>query len=187
MNDLQKDLLELRQKIAKAMRAELMGPGSEVSYPDEEHELISEYPSERYSVGILYPKEQKFGDNDAVSEDEDTGEFEDDIASEEEALGDDNTRRAPMYKDDSFDDEVNLSQQNKPSSMGFTFFVSKNIETVKINVDYAKYVIADDKEIEIPFPYDDLHIPDCLTAYISFNKDTKTIKKLRQKGSITKI
>ncbi len=179
MNDLQKDLLELRQKIAKAMRAELMGPGSEVSYPDEEHELISEYPSERYSVGILYPKEQKFGDNDAVSEDENAGEPEDDVVLEEEASEGENTRRSPMYKDDSFDDEVNLAQQNKPSSMGLTFFISKDIASVKISVDYAKYVIANDKEIEIPFPYDDLYIPDCLTPYISFNKDTKTIKKLQ--------
>lgn len=178
MNDLQKDLLELRQKIAKAMRAELMGPGSEVSYPDEEHELISEYPSERYSVGILYPKEQKFGDNDAVSEDENAGESDDAVVFEEEPL-EDNTRRSPMYKDDSFDDEVNLAQQNKPSSMGLTFFVSKDIESVKISVDYAKYIVADDKEIEVPFPYDELHIPDCLTPYISFNKDTKTIKKLQ--------
>jgi len=28
MNDFQKDLLELRKKIAGALRAELMGPGS---------------------------------------------------------------------------------------------------------------------------------------------------------------
>lgn len=180
MNELQKDLLELRKKIIHAMRAELMGPGSEVSYPDEEHELISEYPAERYSVGILYPREQRFGDNDAVSEDENaTDSDEDVIVEDEEVLDEVNPRRSPMHKDDSFDDEVNLAQQNKPSSMGLTFFVSEDITSVKVKVDYAKYVVAEDKEIEIPYPYDDLYIPDCLTPYILFNKDTKTIKKLQ--------
>ena len=68
MNTFNKDLLEIRKRIVKAMKSELLGPGSEVSYPDEEHELISEVPFERYSVGILYPKDDKFGDNDKVSE-----------------------------------------------------------------------------------------------------------------------
>ena len=88
MNELQKDLLELRKKIIHAMRAELIGPGSEVSYPDEAHELISEYPAERYSVGILYPREQRFGDNDAVSEDEDAAKPDDAIVVEEEPSSD---------------------------------------------------------------------------------------------------
>jgi len=180
MNELQKDLLELRKKIIHAMRAELMGPGSEVSYPDEGHELISEYPAERYSVGILYPREQRFGDNDAVREDEDAANSDDEIIVEEEPSSDEvNARRSPMYKDDSFDDEVNLAQQNKPSSMGLTFFVSEDITSIKVKADYAKYVVAEDNEIEIPYPYDDLYIPDCLTPYISFNKEAKTIKKLQ--------
>ena len=61
MADLQKDLLRMRSSIVEIMRAQLMGPGSEISYPDADHELISEAPSDRYSVGILYPQNQKFG------------------------------------------------------------------------------------------------------------------------------
>ena len=37
MNTFNKDLLEIRKRIVKAMKSELLGPGSEVSYPDEEH------------------------------------------------------------------------------------------------------------------------------------------------------
>ena len=179
MNDFQKDLLNLRKKIADALRAELLGPGSEISYPDAEHELISEYPSDRYSVGILYPQNVKFGDNDAVKE-ENAAEPDEDVAPEETAEGEESTRdRHTMYKDDAFDDDVNMAQQNKPSSMGLTFFVEGDPESINIEVDYAKYVVADDKEIIIPVPFDELYIPDCLGSYISFDKETRTIRKLQ--------
>ena len=44
MNEFQKDLLNLRKKIAAAIRAELLGPGSEISYPDGNMNL---YPNIR--------------------------------------------------------------------------------------------------------------------------------------------
>ncbi len=178
MNDLQKELLELRQRITEALRAELMGPGSEISYPDAAHELISEYPSERYSVGILYPQQERFGDNDALSENSET-ENEEKVEDNEEKETEKAEGRYTMYKDDSFDEEVNLAQQNKPSSMGLTFFLNQDVESLKVNVEYAKYSIADDNDIIIPCPYEDLYIPSALEPYISFDKTTKTIKKLQ--------
>ena len=179
MNDFQKNLLSLRKKIANAIRAELLGPGSEISYPDAEHELISEYPSDRYSVGILYPQNVKFGDNDAVKEDDAT-EPDGDVAAEEKVEDEEPIRdRYTMYKDDAFDDDVNMAQQNKPSSMGLTFFVEGDSKSIKIEVDYAKYVVANEKEIIVPVPFDELYIPDCLSSYISFDKEKKTIQKLQ--------
>ena len=139
MNTFNKDLLEIRKRIVKAMKSELLGPGSEVSYPDEEHELISEVPFERYSVGILYPKDDKFGDNDEVSETVSREDIEDENFDEESdketeiiystdlMYKDDSCL---MYKDDSCDEEVNLAQQNKPSSVGLTFFVSGDIKSM---------------------------------------------------------
>ena len=179
MNDFQKELLNLRKKIADALRAELLGPGSEISYPDAEHELISEYPSDRYSVGILYPQNVKFGDNDAVKE-ENVEESDEDVAWKEPAEGEESTRdRHTMYKDDAFDDDINMAQQNKPSSMGLTFFVDGDPKNIKIGVEYAKYVVVDDKEVVVPVPFDELHIPECLNSYISFDKETKTVRKLQ--------
>lgn len=179
MTDIQKDLLELRKKIASALRAELMGPGSEVSYPDAEHELLSEYPAERYSVGILYPQQEKFGENDAVKEFAEEELTEEDLPTE---LGETEAEviehSEKMYKDESFDDEVNLAQQNKPSSMGLTFFVSGDIDSFYVDVQYAKYVLADDNDIRVPCPFEDLYIPENLSDYISFDKKTGTIKKL---------
>lgn len=177
MDSFQKDLIELRKKIANALRAELMGPGSEVSYPDAEHELISEHPIDRYSVGILYPQNIRFGDNDAVKEDSDSTETEESVnetLAEEECIS-----QYKMHKDDAFDDEVNMAQQNKPSSMGFTLFTNSNLEVLNINVQYAKYVIANDDDIVIPYPNGNLFIPDCLRPYIEFDKENKTITKLQ--------
>lgn len=169
----------MRKKITDALRAELMGPGSEVSYPDAEHELISEYPSDRYSVGILYPQNVKFGDNGDVKKDKISEEEIESTIIEEKNEEDLKREQFTIHKDDVFDDEVNMAQQNKPSSIGLTFFINGDIENLKINVKYAKYFIADDNEIIIPSPYDDLDIPDALSPYILFDKTSKTIKKLQ--------
>ena len=83
------------------------------------------------------------------------------------------------YKEDSFDDEVNLAQQNKPSSMGLSFFVSGDLPSFAVLVKYAKYAPVKDGDIAIPYSGDSLNIPDCLTPYISFDEKTKTIKKLQ--------
>lgn len=178
MNEFQKDLLKLRKDIMDNIRAQLMGHGSEVSYPDAEHELISEPPAKRYSVGVLYPQNQKFGDNDA--EDLQGNETEDYEDVPEEELEENKEKSFSKFKDDSLDEETNLAQQNKPSSFGFTFFVSGDIKTLTLNVSYAKYVSAKDEPIIVPYDREELYIPDFLSAYISFDKQTKTIKRLER-------
>ena len=62
------DVFELqgaRAYLIEQFRKELLGPGSEISYPDAEHEIITDLPEVRYSVGILYPQRNPIGlDND---------------------------------------------------------------------------------------------------------------------------
>jgi hypothetical protein len=55
--DLQKNLIDIRKNYIKSVKSLLLGPGSEFSVPDPEHELISSSPVLRYSIGILYPQE----------------------------------------------------------------------------------------------------------------------------------
>lgn len=150
MADLQKDLLRMRSSIVEIMRAQLMGPGSEISYPDADHELISEVPSDRYSVGILYPQNQKFGYNDYESN---TQPVDDDVNTADDETQDETEGKKTfsVFKEDSFDDEVNLAQQNKPSSMGLSFFISGDILTFEVLVMYAKYAPAKEGDIEIPY------------------------------------
>ena len=52
------EYIEARKEYVERVKKELLGPGSEVSIPDEEHELISSSPSVRYSIGILFPQKQ---------------------------------------------------------------------------------------------------------------------------------
>lgn len=178
MTEFQKDLLKIRRSILDEMRAQLLGPGSEVSYPDAQHELISEPPWERYSVGILYPQNQKFGYNDQSTEEQKPSETPE-VAVDANQDETDGKKTFSIYKEDSFDDEVNMAQQNKPSSMGLTFFVSEDIESLDVRVQYAKYDPAKDGDIVIPYSRESLTIPPCLSPYISYDKNTKTIKKLQ--------
>lgn len=187
MNDFQKSLLEIREKIVDSVRKELIGPGSEVCYPDEEHELISEYPAERYSVGILYPQETKYDISESDAEEKE------EIAEEEievdETISDE--VEFPLEKiqkkyyvndseteDNEYDDDINKAQQNKPSSMGLTFFLRGKVTEVIVRVDYAKYRLAKDDEIIIPCPIDSLYVPECLSPYIKFDSEKKTVQKL---------
>ena len=62
------ELIQAREDYIELIKKELLGPGSEISLPDEEHELISDSPNTRYSIGILYPQGNKLNaDNDDMS------------------------------------------------------------------------------------------------------------------------
>lgn len=177
MNEFQKDLLQIRSDLKDCLRKELMGPGSEISYPDEAHELISESPSERYSVGILYTQQSRYSVSEIEIKAGDSTEVDDDDVGSEEEYSDVGCHASKMYKDDAFDEEVNLAQQNKPSSMGLTFFIDTDIEKLALSVDYAKYAAVKDEEVEIPFNAEELYIPDVLSQYIEYDKEKKVLRK----------
>ena len=69
-----KQLIDIRSTYCELIRRELLGPGSEVSIPDAEHELITSLPYQRYSVGVLYPQDAFPSEDDGK---------EDDVATEE--------------------------------------------------------------------------------------------------------
>ena len=50
------EMIRVRDEYIGLVKKELMGPGSEISIPDIEHELISDAPNTRYSVGVLFTK-----------------------------------------------------------------------------------------------------------------------------------
>ena len=55
-NEIRTAMITAREEYIKMIKAELMGPGSEFSLPDEDHEIVSAKPTSRYSVGILFPQ-----------------------------------------------------------------------------------------------------------------------------------
>lgn len=178
MNTFQSDLLLIRESIKQCLRKELMGPGSEISYPDEAHELISESPSERYSVGILYTQQTRYTVSEEDNEEKQETESQDNSDfPEDDDMCESSATSSTMYKDDAFNDEVNLAQQNKPSSMGMTFFIDNDIDTINIVIDYAKYNVAKDDDIIIPYDGEELKIPAVLDEYIEYDSVKKIIKK----------
>ena len=83
MTDKQK-MIKTRDEYIDLVKKELMGPGSEISIPDEEHELISDAPNTRYSVGVLFTQNTKMNaDNNDASRVE---ELDSDVQPEEETL-----------------------------------------------------------------------------------------------------
>ena len=67
-SEIREQLITARDEYIDLIKKELMGPGSEFSVPDPEHELISSSPLSRYSVGILFPQGDKVDqDNDESS------------------------------------------------------------------------------------------------------------------------
>ena len=55
-SEIKNAMISAREEYIKTIKSEILGPGSEFSVPDADHEIISTSPTSRYSVGILFPK-----------------------------------------------------------------------------------------------------------------------------------
>lgn len=55
-NEIREAMISAREEYIDIIKSELLGPGSEFSVPDAEHEIISTSPTSRYSLGILFPQ-----------------------------------------------------------------------------------------------------------------------------------
>jgi len=103
-----------RRKLVDSLICDLVGP-------NDEDEIINDYPTEYYISGMLFPRRLPIDpskDNDAPDEDEDS---------------------APN------DPPVTLANIRNPSSMGMTFSVDSNITgKITISVKAAKYIRVDD-------------------------------------------
>ena len=81
-----KEYIETRRQYIALIKDELLGPGSEISIPDEQHELITNSPDVRYSIGILFPRNNKINadNDDSARVEESAAEDEDNDALEEQ-------------------------------------------------------------------------------------------------------
>lgn len=178
------ELINTRENYINLIKAELLGPGSEISYPDIEHELISTSPLSRYSMGILYPRNNVL--NIDADEVENKGDSYEEISTYEETENEilnktkineqeDDVNQFDSNKDDSnLDEEVSLATQNVPSSMGITFFADGDVEKINCTISFATYRESIFSDRRIPFTPKDLNsfkIPSELENYIQYNKD----------------
>ena len=182
-----KEYIKARKEFISLVKKELLGPGSEVSIPDEEHELISNTPDVRYSIGILFPQNNKLNaDNDdsikkEESIDEDFNEIEENEVSEEDE-GDNSKEKNGVIDsndDDNLDEEIGLASQNMPSSMGITFFAKGNSEHINCRVSFGTYRHAKDADCKVPFcpkESDNYEVPLEVSSRVRYDKNDKCLK-----------
>lgn len=192
-----------RRGYVRYLRQELVGPGSEcrASLPmgiddvpevmirevDDEtewasfkNEIISERPSQRYSVGILYPQ---IGQDDEVAEDADAAANEtepdlDENADEEgidthtkEQSGDNAFGEDVPVDVDSLEDSlaVELATTYKPSSMGFTFYARQLVSTIRGKAFFATYRRVNPQETKSRVDLDEGVAAQCLERWEGCN------------------
>lgn len=187
-----KEMLKTRDEFIELIKKELLGPGSEVSIPDAEHELITTPPEKRYSIGILFPRNNKMNadnnDADRIEEESDNG-----VTREEDSTVTDNGNgeyKTKSFSDneeeqkgqidddpdseDGMDEEVSLAAQNMPSSFGITFLVNGNTDRINLSLKYGTYRGAILKDCKIPFKPvnpDDWTVPEEISSYIGYNRE----------------
>lgn len=174
-----KKLIDVREDYVKKIRAELLGPGSEFSTPDPEHELISSGPLGRYTMGVLYPQDVVLGfdNDDTVQESEETEEL---IIDEtpETYLGD-IVNKGPREADENMDEEVGLSAQHKPSSIGITFMAKGDVDSVTTTISFATYRSARADDCVVPFAPADptaFSIPSQISDVLSYDPKSGLLK-----------
>lgn len=182
-----KEYIEARKEFISLVKKELLGPGSEVSIPDEEHELISNTPDVRYSIGILFPQNNKLNaDNgDSIkkeeSDDENIEEIEEDELSQDDVSDNSKEKGVPVEsnEDDDLDEEIGLASQNMPSSMGVTFFAKGNSEYVNCRVSFGTYRHAKDADCKVPFSPkepESYEVPQEVSSYVRYDKEDRCLK-----------
>lgn len=184
MIDKQK-MIVVRDEYIHLVKAELLGPGSEFSMPDVEHEIITTSPDKRYSVGILFPQDNKVNseNNDSLRIEESISEMtEDDINN---SLPDAQLERSSVpsrvneAEEDNLDEEIGLAAQSLPSSMGITFFAQGHTEKILCHLSFATYMRAKISDCKVPFfpsRSEDYSIPFQLQPYLIFDKNENCIK-----------
>lgn len=185
-----KELLNARKTLVQEIRKELLGPGSEYSIPDDEHEIITDLPEVRYSVGILFPQDNRHDsdNNDTARAKEVQTELdpdEDDIPFDFEDEEKDEKWTARFGENvaedtdvSTLDEDIGLSTQNLPSSMGFTFFAEGNPDKLVFDVEFGTYRKAKLQDCILPFTpeYEGYNIPIQFEQYVEYIKDEGVLR-----------
>lgn len=191
-SEIRKQLIDAREEYIKIIKSELLGPGSEFSLQDIEHELISSTPTSRYSVGILFPQGNQMNqDNDETvplpeadgSTDKEESDADAEVQTEPVQESRKHVSEFDETADENLDEEIGMSMQYMPSSMGITFLIKGNADIIKGKVTFATYRKALITDCAIPYtPADpeNYAVPSELAHKMSFDKNTGTMKLLTQ-------
>lgn len=184
--EIRKEMIIARDEYIQLIRSELLGPGSEFNFTDAEHELISSNPKNRYSIGILYPQGNQINqdsdetvplddDADAIFINDDTLEL---VEQDEDLNGmlssQDRNYEYDETANENLDEEINMSAQFMPSSMGITFMVRGNTDVVRGSASFATYRKAKLSDCLIPFELDNYSVPEEFAEIIVYERESKS-------------
>ncbi len=177
------EYLKARDEYISLIKAELLGPGSEVSIPDAEHELITNSPDIRYSIGILFPRNNKLNadNNDTARLEESVFDHEEESSdgTEASALRNESPETSIPADEENLDEEIGLAAQNMPSSFGITFLSDRNIQSLKCKVAFATYREAKFDDCRIPFYPENPNgycVPEGLSSFVYYDKSEQCLK-----------
>lgn len=165
---------ELRDKLFD----EVVGPGSgEIlangllhSYPDRENEVITDLPEDRYYVGVLFPTKDRMNiDNDdsvADTGNTDETEIESEMQSADETIILGGLAAETDVNDDTMDEVIALSMQDRPSSIGMTFIIDRDAEHIVVDVSFATYKHTTYSDCMVPFSDDLTEFCDVLEPHV---------------------
>ncbi|MBR6985507.1 MAG: helicase [Ruminococcus sp.] len=173
------NLIDIREEYIEIIKKDLYGPGSEISIPDAEHELISDRPDQRYSIGVLFPKDVKRHADNNEKEPESRIEEQEYSSQDEEDIHVEVNHVSDAENDENLDEEIGLAAQNMPSSFGVTFFVKGKCEKINCKLNFATYRKAKADDCRIPlieeWP-DNYELSPFLAQYIYYDKEENTLK-----------
>ncbi|MHC1696022.1 MAG: helicase-related protein [Eubacteriales bacterium] len=195
-SEIQTQLINVREEYIDLIKSELLGPGSEFNIPDVEHELISSSPISRYSIGILYPQgNQTNRDNDETEQNSEpeTSDTVEDIIEEDQSMDEEGDQTESKSNrnyefdetaDENLDEEIELSAQYLPSSMGITFLVKGTTDVVRGKVSFATYRNAKITDCLVPYNppngSDNYVVPPELVHIMTYDKEKRAFRLLKQ-------
>lgn len=190
---MKKDYINTRSEYVEKIKKELLGPGSEISIPDSEHELISSPPNVRYSIGILFPQKQRIEKDNDDSVDEETVTDPDELHSDSDEPNNvlfghynSNEESEEECEEESLDEQIGLAMQNLPSSMGYTFLAKGNCDRMYFSISFGTYRKSKIEDCMFPVPEDlpdNYILPAEIDRYLKFDN---SIRCLRLKSNIRK-
>lgn len=188
-------MISAREEYIKIIKSELLGPGSEFSLPDAEHEIISASPTSRYSVGILFPQGNLVNqDNDETVplEENEAGTSSASEMFEDNSVESSDQSPVPASKDhvyardetadENLDEEIGMSTQYMPSSMGITFLVRGDCNVIHGKLNFATYRSARVTDCVLPYHPENPKsyvLPPELTHLIEFDSDHELLRLKR--------
>lgn len=192
-----KDCIYARKKIIERTRAEMLGPGSEDIGGDIRCEIISDSPIERYSLGILFPQNIEYGQDDNekqnIIDSDDTNDLDEEENESNKVKEVYGNGSGSFNEDETIDEEISMANQSMPSAMGLTCFVKGKTDKIVVQLSCAKYRASVFKDCMVKIQ-DDIDVKDySIDKYVYVedgylklkgNLTNKTIMELLSNGRI---